>query len=118
MDNKIVKVIFIAGPYRSERGEYFVRQNIRNAEDAAVFIWQKGGVALCPHKNTSGFGGVVDDQRFLDGAMQLLERCDALFLVDGWEKSIGARREREYAINTNIPVFTDYYSLQMFLEAE
>jgi Domain of unknown function (DUF4406) len=50
--------------------------------------------------------------------MQFLERCDALFLVEGWEKSIGARREREYAINTNIPVFTDYYLLQMFLEAE
>ncbi len=116
MDNRQVKVIYIAGPYRSEKGEYFVRQNIRNAEDAAVFVWQKGGVALCPHKNTSGFGGICDDIKFLEGDLLLLERCDAVFMTEGWEKSIGARREREYAINVNMPVFYDYYGLQIFLE--
>ena len=108
-------VVYVAGPYRSEKGEYYVRQNIQNAEEAAVYIWQQGAVALCPHKNTAGFGGVVEDSHFLAGDLTLLSRCDAVFLLEGWEKSIGSRREREYAINTSVPVFYNFDELTHFL---
>lgn len=102
-----MKVIYIAGPYRSRLGEWQVRLNIRRAEEAAVFVWQNGGVALCPHKNTAGMGGVpgCPDATWLRGDIELLKRCDALLAIDDWESSEGARMEVRYAEKAKIPVF-------------
>jgi hypothetical protein len=111
------KVVYIAGPYRSDKGEYFVRQNIRSAEDAALFVWQNGGVALCPHKNTSGLGGAAPDEVWLEGDLELLQRCDAILMIEGWERSGGARKERQMAIDTGMRVFYDMDTLKLFLEA-
>jgi hypothetical protein len=47
----------------------------------------------------------MDDNHFLSGDLVLLERCDAVFMNEGWEKSIDARREMEYSMNTNLPIF-------------
>ena len=52
-----MKIIYIAGKYRAKT-EWEVVQNIRAAEDAAIFVWQHGAAALCPHKNTAMFGGI------------------------------------------------------------
>ena len=100
-----MKLIYIAGPYRDSRGEWFVRQNIRNAEKAAEFVWQHGGVAICPHKNTAGFGGLpgCPDEIWLEGDLEILRRCDAVWLVEGWQDSTGARNEHEEAARRSIP---------------
>ena len=94
-----MKVIYIAGHYRDERGEYYVRTNIRIAENAALYVWFNGGVALCPHKNTAGFGGAygIYDKTWLDGDLELLTRCDAIWALDGWDTSAGATAEVEFA---------------------
>ncbi len=101
-----MKVIYIAGPYRDERGEWWVRQNIRKAELYAEKVWVNGGVALCPHKNTAGFGGLYDceDETWLKGDLELLKRCDAMWAIAGWELSRGATEEVQYARRIGIPV--------------
>jgi hypothetical protein len=104
-----MKVIYIAGPYRAE-SEWEVVQNIRKAEQAAVFVWQHGGAALCPHKNTALFGGVPGcrDKVWLEGDCEMLLRCDAVFAIPGWLNSRGARMEEELARMNEIPVlYTD-----------
>jgi hypothetical protein len=101
-----MKVIYIAGAYRDERGEWFVRQNIRTAEAAAQFVWQHGAAALCPHKNTSGLGGLpgCPDQVWLEGDKELLRRCDAVWAIKGWRKSKGASGEVELARSSGMRV--------------
>lgn len=93
-----MKVIYIAGPYRAP-SEWEVRMNIREAEHHALMVWQYGAVALCPHKNTAGFGGAPGciDDTWLQGDLELLKRCDALWAITGWRDSTGATREVEYA---------------------
>lgn len=112
-----MKVVYIAGKYRDARGEYFVRQNIRMAEDAALFVWDHGGVAMCPHKNTAGFGGArgLSDDVWLRGDLALLQRCDAVMAIPGWEESEGAQVEVIQAESWEIPVFTDYECLEEYL---
>ena len=112
-----MKVIYIAGPYRDERGEWWIRENIRDAEDAALYVWQHGAVALCPHKNTAFFGGApkTKDQMWLEGDLELLERCDALFAIDGWERSEGARQEIDFANRLGIPVLYDFREVSTFI---
>jgi hypothetical protein len=100
-----MKVIYIAGKYRSS-DEWGVTQNIRKAEAAAIFVWQYGGAALCPHKNTAYFGGVpgCHDEVWLAGDKAMLLRCDAVWAIEGWRDSSGATAEVELARNNKIPV--------------
>jgi hypothetical protein len=112
-----MRVIYIAGPYRSKRGEFYVRANIREAERAALLVWRFGGVAMCPHKNTAGFGGAygILDQVWLMGDLELLSRCDAIYLLPGWESSSGTRAERVFAEDKGIPVLYNEAELYRFL---
>lgn len=113
-----MKVVYIAGHYRDERGEFYVRCNIREAERCALIVWLNGGVAMCPHKNTAGLGGAhgILDTTWLDGDLELLSRCDALWAIPGWDTSTGAKREVEYAKADGIPVFTEQIDVINFLK--
>ncbi len=117
MSNNRLKVIYISGPYRDPRGEYYVRQNIRNAEDEALFVWANGGVALAPHKNTAGLGGALGpcEDIWLSGDLELLYRCDAIYLIDGWERSSGALAEFEAAREVGLPVLASQDEVLQFL---
>lgn len=113
-----MKVIYIAGPYRDERGEFYVRRNILAAEDAAIKVWEMGGVALCPHKNSGGFGGAlgIEDQTWLDGDLELLHRCDAIYMIPGWQSSGGANAEKKFAEMLGIPVLLTDGAVLSFIQ--
>ncbi len=115
-----MKVIYIAGRYRDERGEFYVRCNIREAERAALFVWMNGGVAMCPHKNTAGLGGAhgIPDSTWLDGDLELLDRCDAIWPIPGWESSSGTRREVDFAEKNDIPILSSQADVLKFLEGK
>ncbi len=105
------KVIYVAGPYRAET-EWQVVQNIRRAEETALELWKMGWVVICPHKNTAMFGGALPDEVILEGDLELLRRCDAIYLMKGWQLSDGASREREYARHHNMPLFNADWQLE------
>ena len=91
-----MKIIFVSGPYRAKT-EWELVENIRRAEAAAIKLWQSGFAAICPHLNTAHFGGLCDDQVWLEGDLEILRRCDAIFMLRGWENSEGARMEKRTA---------------------
>jgi hypothetical protein len=99
-----MKIVFVSGPYRAATG-YGVHLNIQVAESAAIAIWQMGAVAFCPHKNSAYLGGIVEDRAFLDGDLEILRRCDAVFLLTGWNFSAGAIEEVKLAHELGIPCF-------------
>lgn len=99
-----MKVVYIAGPFRSNSA-WGVEQNIRRAEETALRVWLSGAAAICPHANTRFYSGVADDELWLKGDIAILSRCDAVVLVPGWESSSGAMDERAFAERHNIPVF-------------
>lgn len=102
MKNRLV--IYIAGPYRA-KGGWTVQENIERAASVAISVWQAGHIALCPHLNTAHFDGVVPDERFLEGDLRLLERCDAVLTVSGWQESDGAKAEVAHARHELMPVW-------------
>lgn len=111
------KVVYVAGPYRSD-SEWGVIQNIRSAEQLALEVWRLGCVAICPHKNTAGFGGALPDTVWLEGDIDILARCDALICVEGWQKSIGATGEVEFALEHSIPVLETVEGLKSWLNSQ
>lgn len=111
----MTKLVYIAGPFRG-KSHFAIAENIRNAERAALNVWAlacayPGLAALCPHANTAHFQDALPDRVWLEGDLSMLYVCDAVLLVEGWERSSGARKEYEEAKARNIPCFTDIYEL-------
>lgn len=87
-----MQVIFISGPYRADTLQG-VMKNIQRARSAALKLWKQGYAVICPHSNTALFDGAADDSVWLKGYLEILKRCDAIYMLKGWEKSEGSRAE-------------------------
>jgi hypothetical protein len=87
-----VKVAYVAGKYRAPTVRGIV-ENIRRAEEVALWLWRNGWAVVCPHLNTALLDGACEDAVWLEGGLEILRRCDALVLVPGWESSEGTRAE-------------------------
>jgi hypothetical protein len=105
-----MRVIYIAGPYRAST-PYGVERNIRRAEAMMLLVAELGYVALCPHTMTRYLDGTFSDEYWLEATLELMRRCDAVVLCNGWEHSEGTRGEVAEAERLGLPVHTSYYSL-------
>lgn len=108
-----MKVVYIAGPFRcpsaavpGQQDAWGIQCNVMRAMEAALAVWRLGHVALCPHANTFCMQGAAPDDVWLAGDLELLARCDAVLMVQGWERSAGAWAERAEAERRGLPVFT------------
>ena len=91
-----MNVVFICGPYRAET-ERGIKENIRNAEKWARKFWADGLAVICPHLNSAMMGGDIPEAMFLNGYIEIVGRCDIIFVMPGWKKSEGARAEIQEA---------------------
>lgn len=101
-----MKVAYIAGPYRSKTINGIV-QNIRNAEKIAIKYWKIGYAVICPHKNTSLLDGLLDDDVFLSGLIDIMKKCDVVIMMKDWQKSEGAIEEYNKAREFGIEIIFD-----------
>lgn len=99
-----MKVVYIAGPFRADNS-WLVEQNIRRAEECALVLWKMGFAVVCPHTSTRFFDGTMDTERFIEGDLEILRRCDALILLIGYEGSRGSMREFDEAGGCGLPIF-------------
>ena len=99
-----MKLIYIAGPYAAP-AHNGIEENIWRARQAAIWVWQHGGVGVCPHTMTAHMDGVVPREVFLAGDLELLRRCDAVLVLPGWEQSQGTQGEIREAERIGLPLF-------------
>jgi len=110
-----MRIVYIAGKYRGENS-WEVEQNIRVAETQALRIAGLGMMPLCPHSMTRYFDGTLTAEFWLEGTLELLRRCDAVYLCPGWENSSGSVSERSEAVRLYTPVFEDLKELFLWNE--
>ena len=107
-------LVFISGPFSAP--DYFaVIENVRRAIRWGVAALDLGGIPVIPH--LSMLFELEEERRrtanfWYDYSLEVLERCDILFLMPGWKRSRGARLERERAEDLKIPIAWDYWSLR------
>lgn len=96
--------IYIAGKFRA-RNAWLIEQNIRRAEEVALEFCQQGVQAECPHTTYRNFSGAAPDNIWLALTMEMLRRCDAIYLLKDWQDSSGSRGEHDEAKRLGIPIF-------------
>jgi len=103
-----MKVIFISGKYRDIDKEA-VDRNIEKAKEASIQLWGLGWASFCPQLNTAHFDGLCDDKVWLQGDLEIVDRLragqDAIFALDNWETSEGAKQEIEFAKTKGLTIY-------------
>ena len=106
-----MKAIYVSGKY-SAPAAYARHRHIHLAWEEALRLWAIPGVyAVCPHANTmhmdgiTGEGPAADYEKFILADLDLLARCDAIWMMRGWQDSKGAVRERAHAYQLGKKIF-------------
>lgn len=112
-------LVYLAGPYRADDRE-LVCWNVKAASDMAAILLAEGFEVCCPHSMTHGYERYefLTDDDFLRNGIELLRRCDAVLLLDGWEQSAGTLAEKDFAEANRIPVFKTVEALREYARQE
>ena len=109
------KLIYVAGPYSGD-----VEANIAEAERVSIELIRNGFHVFTPHKNSSGYekyedGSEIDIHTWIDLDLDILLRCDAIYMMNGWVYSTGSMTELYVAIEHGMPVIYEAdYPADMF----
>lgn len=106
----ITPLLYVAGPY-SANDTYSEQDHIRRAEEVSIQLIRNHFHVICPHKNTSGYEKYEDDNinfdTWIEMDINILKRCDGLYLFGDYEKPRGAMIELSFAVDNDMPVFID-----------
>lgn len=123
---KIKPLIYIAGPLSpklepSLSGEIQYLTNVRNMVKVAIKIFDYGAYPECPALDFIFF--LLSDkplpfteEEIKNYSLVKLTKCDAVFLMSGWERSPGARREAAIAESLGLKLLFDFTDLKEFVE--
>jgi len=100
----MIKLVYIAGPYRGDGTPDCIHENIQVARIIAKKYWQAGYAVICPHMNSAYMDGVCPDETFLEGAIEILKRCDGIVMMPNWQQSAGSRDELNMAIKLGLEI--------------
>lgn len=107
-------LVYVSGPFTAPSPEALA-VNIERARLAGLKVRAAGFVPIVPHL------AILNDNPTIftyDNAMaeclQILFRCNAILMIDGWVTSEGARVERQTALTWGIPLFYDINGLSLY----
>ena len=109
-----MKIVFISGRY-SAATYLEVDENIAECRKVAAWLAERGIGFWAPHLHSAHFEAITPDVpntfwRELD--LKFLPVCDAMYMLSGWEESMGATAERWAMLGLGKPVFQDLGPLE------
>jgi len=107
--------IYVSGPYAPPsdvpecKKKIIIKKNIDNARKVGLEIQEKGHTPLIPHTMMCGWQDKYDvsQERVLELSKELLERCDAIFIMKTptGHESKGMKIERERAEELELKIY-------------
>lgn len=97
-------LIYIAGKYTDVTPEA-IQANIDKAVMAAKILEQHGWIVFVPHVHYLPLGLHYND--IMEQCKGIIQRCDAMFMLDNWKDSKGANIELIEARSLGLSVFCE-----------
>jgi len=85
------KIVYISGSIDG------VDDYLERFTEAEMYLASEGYVPINPASIGTDLAGRFGREQILDIDLELLRRCDAIYMLKGWETSCGANREYGYA---------------------
>lgn len=109
-----IRPVYVAGRFR-DSSPWIVHQNIIAAEQRAAIVTRyEWLVAVCPHLLTKNLDSLRDERYWCEATLEIMRRCDAVFVGPGWEDSRGTLAEIREALLLEKPIFFDESQLRIF----
>jgi len=96
-------VWYVSGPYTAPTLAEAER-NAQRAEDAGIMLRRRGYAVIVPHRNGGKPDGEMSYEFCLREDLEILTRCDGIYMLSGWEQSLGAVREHDQAEESGIDI--------------
>ena len=97
--------VYISGPMTAKHG-YTIEENVAAGLKVYLDCLKRGLPAFCPH-----LGGAfptawseISWETWLKSDLAIIARCTHMLMMERWETSAGAVRERQHAETIGIPV--------------
>lgn len=108
------RLVYIAGRFR-DRSAWVVHQNAVAAEQrAAVVSSYDNLVAVCPHILTKNLDSLQSEEYWCAATMEIMRRCDAVFVGAGWEDSRGTLGEIREALALGKTILFEEKDLRIY----
>jgi hypothetical protein len=109
----VMKRIYIAGAITPVGKNHPVLEyltNKRRGIRATVEVLRRGYSVFCPFTDDDYWmvlmeGEEIPPKMIYQASLSMLEVCDGVLVIPGWEDSMGTKKEMERAREINIPVF-------------
>lgn len=110
-------VVYLSGKL-SDPNPVLQERNISCARVMSAILWNLGFTVVCPHINAPGnvIGCNCSYDDYLAGDIQLMLRCNCVFMMPCWKSSKGAVVEHQTAINRRLPIFYDTKALLKYAD--
>lgn len=96
-------LVYVIGAYSGD-----INHNIQKAESTSIALIRAGYHVITPHKNTAGYekyeGNGISYMTWIEMDLNILSRCDAVFIMDNAKDSHGSQIEIEFAQSKNLPI--------------
>lgn len=103
-------LVYVIGAYSGN-----VDENIQKAEAISIQLIRDGYHVITPHKNTAGYEHYEDEtltyETWIEMDLDILSRCDAVFIMNNAKKSKGAQIEIAHAKKIGLKIM---YESEMY----
>ena len=99
-------LIYVAGKYNGN-----ISENIEKAEKVSVELIKNGFDVITPHKNTAYYEQDLDEKTLIDMNLNILLRCDVLYVLNNWKTSPGTKQEILFAMKHEILILYEEHIL-------
>jgi hypothetical protein len=112
-----MKMIYTAGPMSAPTA-WEIEQNIRTAEEIALKILKMGAAVYCPQTQGRFYANEMPWEEWIKRDLEVLKRCNAIFMLPNWKDSKGAIAEFDQAARLGMKILYGLGEVAAYLKED